>query len=196
MSASVNRLFYLGADMEMQSDAVVSERSKTSAIASEKDKSGAPSPAKGEADFFMPDLETFLRASNLDRDALSGDEVKVSTKLLKLLLSIAVSRLHFDEEAYKKENPDVGLAHKQGKIPSLHEHFVHTGWFEGRSPGAYFVDTDYYVQQYPDIRRAMRNRQITDLTDHYTRTGRAEGRVGTKEQFAWKLRWDSAFSRE
>ena len=72
---------------------------------------------------------------------------------------------YFDATFYLSANPDVQTA---GSDPL--EHFLRTGWQEGRSPGPGF-DAAYYIATYPDIRAAG----ISPLL-HYLQRGRLEGR--------------------
>ena len=71
----------------------------------------------------------------------------------------------FDAAWYLAHNPDVAAA---GVDP--YQHFMTTGWKEGRSPNALF-DTSYYLVHNPDVRAAGAN----PLT-HFEASGWKEGR--------------------
>lgn len=71
----------------------------------------------------------------------------------------------FDADFYLTAHPDVASA---GTDPL--DHFLITGWLEGRDPNPRFSVRDY-LETYPDIGIAGVNPFI-----HYLRTGRAEGR--------------------
>ncbi|HEX3699523.1 MAG TPA: hypothetical protein VHV27_02500 [Phenylobacterium sp.] len=76
----------------------------------------------------------------------------------------------FDAAFYLGMNPDVGEA---GADPL--DHFLVTGWREGRDPTAWFSVRDY-LEAYPDIVQAGENPFV-----HYLLAGRAEGRVARHE---------------
>jgi hypothetical protein len=71
----------------------------------------------------------------------------------------------FDAAYYLAANPDIAGA---GADPL--DHFLVTGWREGRDPTARFSVRDY-LSMYPDVAAAGMNPFV-----HYVRTGRAEGR--------------------
>jgi hypothetical protein len=71
----------------------------------------------------------------------------------------------FDADFYLRANTDVAEA---GCDPL--EHFLTTGWLEGRDPNAVFSIADY-LDAYPDIAVARINPFV-----HYVMSGRAEGR--------------------
>lgn len=76
----------------------------------------------------------------------------------------------FDAEFYLRAHPDIAAA----GIDPL-EHFLVTGWREGRDPHPKFSVRDY-LETYPDIAQAGMNPFV-----HYVRTGRAEGRTARHE---------------
>jgi hypothetical protein len=77
-----------------------------------------------------------------------------------------LARSEFDPAFYLTSNPDIAEA---GADPL--EHFLTTGWLEGRDPNARFSVRDY-LETYPDIVQAGVNPFV-----HYLRAGRAEGRA-------------------
>ena len=76
-----------------------------------------------------------------------------------------VAATEFDAAFYLKANPDVS---KVGADPL--DHFLATGWKEGRDPRADFSVRDY-LDNYPDISAAGINPFV-----HFLSAGRAEGR--------------------
>ncbi|WP_334163261.1 glycosyltransferase [Phenylobacterium sp.] len=76
----------------------------------------------------------------------------------------------FDADFYLTAHPDIAAA----GIDPL-EHFLVTGWREGRDPHPKFSVKDY-LETYPDIAHAGMNPFV-----HYVRTGRAEGRMARQE---------------
>ncbi len=126
------------------------------------------------------------------RGCVSHDTVTIPTKLFKFLLSAMLAEMRFDEAAYREKNPDVAAAERNGEIKSLHEHFVGTGWFEGRSAGDYKIDEAWYLTTYRDLAVALRRGLISDLKKHFTETGRFEGRAASADQEKWRAKWDDA----
>jgi hypothetical protein len=76
----------------------------------------------------------------------------------------------FDAEYYLAANPDIASA---GHDPL--DHFLLSGWREGRDPSPAFSLRDY-LEIYPDIADAGMNPFV-----HYLRTGRGEGRMPRAE---------------
>ncbi|HVI32365.1 glycosyltransferase [Phenylobacterium sp.] len=76
----------------------------------------------------------------------------------------------FDAEFYLAAHQDIAAA---GMDPL--DHFLITGWREGRDPHPKFSVKDY-LETYPDIAHAGMNPFV-----HYVRTGRAEGRMARNE---------------
>lgn len=77
----------------------------------------------------------------------------------------AAVALEFDNEFYLRANPDVAEA---GHDPL--QHFLSSGWQEGRDPNAAFSVADY-LEANPDIAAAQVNPFV-----HYVMSGRSEGR--------------------
>ncbi|MGQ0486612.1 MAG: hypothetical protein ACT4SY_14825, partial [Hyphomicrobiales bacterium] len=84
--------------------------------------------------------------------------------LARAIIVAAIER-EFDADYYLKTYPDV-----KDKGLSPLEHYIETGWREGRNPSAHF-DTAYYLQANPDVGIA----EINPLY-HYARYGKKEGR--------------------
>ncbi len=148
-----------------------------------------------ENDIYMPEFEDIKKFAGLPDDALNQDAVTIPTKLFKFLLSVMLEGVAFDEAAYRRSNSDLADAERKGNIESLHQHFIGTGWFEGRSPGEYQIDEAWYAMNYRDVAVALRRGLIKDLKQHFNETGRREGPVGSAEQSKWKERWESVLSK-
>ena len=59
----------------------------------------------------------------------------LSWETMGQILRLFIPILPFDDAWYCRHYPDVAAAVKCGLIASAHEHFIHYGFFEGRSPG-------------------------------------------------------------
>ncbi len=85
---------------------------------------------------------------------------------------VAAIKDEFDSAYYLETYPDV----KEKGLPPL-EHYIETGWREGRNPSAHF-DTAYYLKANPDVGIA----EVNPLY-HYVRYGRQEGRRPKPERY-------------
>jgi hypothetical protein len=98
----------------------------------------------------------------------AADEVAEETAVRHRERMLAAAE--FDAAFYLASNTDVA---KTGADPL--DHFLASGWREGRDPNASFSVKDY-LESYPDIAAADINPFI-----HYLSAGRAEGRTGRTE---------------
>ncbi len=138
----------------------------------------------------LPHPEVVLRALGITRSKLDG-KTRVAVKAcgLKLLVEQLVASLPFDEALYLEHNPDVALSFKEGNILDLHQHFLTSGYFEGRVASPVRVDEEYYLASYPDVAEAIRRREVASATAHYASAGAIEGRSPTKESEPAFRRW-------
>ena len=127
---------------------------------------------------YMPHIDLILQALRINRDRLnSRAKIAIDAKLLRILLQSAVSQLPFSAEFYETTYPDIAEAAAAGQIPDLHQHFVETGYFEGRMGAPAPVDEKYYISVYQDVAQAVEHGDMPSGADHYLRAGSAEGRV-------------------
>lgn len=143
-------------------------------------------------DIYIPEYETIRRALGLDSDALQKNEVAIPTAFLKFLFEVILRLGPFSESQYRAANADLADAERDKRIRSLHEHFLKSGWYEGRAPGEYRIDEAWYQNAYEDIALAVREQRLDGVSRHFNKTGRAEGRVGSPEQARWKDLWNRA----
>jgi hypothetical protein len=83
----------------------------------------------------------------------------------------------FDSEWYMTEYPDIAEAVAAGDIKSPKEHFVDSGYFEGRLPCALKVDEAFYLEKYPDVAEAIARGDSESAEQHFLTHGYWEGRV-------------------
>src|SRR5687767_4530348 len=85
---------------------------------------------------YFPSAALLLANLRVDKDRFGGPrKTLVSLALLRELVEVALAGLEFNQEWYLKQYPDVARAWRETKITDLHEHFVRSGYFEGRLPG-------------------------------------------------------------
>lgn len=127
---------------------------------------------------YFPSIEYLAAGLRLPKENLQGPKkTLVSYDLLRTLLRHALEALPFDEKAYLKQNPDLAVAWKRGEIGNLHEHFVNTGYFEGRGLTSVAFDEKWYVSTYSDVAEGIRKGQISTAKEHYEMVGEKEGRA-------------------
>ncbi len=139
---------------------------------------------------YLPHIDLLLQSLRISRDRLnSRSKVAIDTRLLRTLLQSLVRQMPFDPHFYLAENADIATAHKSGQIVDLHQHYVESGFFEGRQGAAIVVDETYYAETYPDIGEAIRRGDVASAAEHYTRSGAAEGRMPSAQLRPEIERW-------
>lgn len=127
---------------------------------------------------YVPHVDLLVQSMRINRERLnSRSKVAVDAKLLRLILQNLVSHMPFSEPFYRATYADIGAAAAAGHIPDLHQHFVETGYFEGRLGAPAAVDEAFYVATYPDVAVAIERGEVGSAGEHYARSGAAEGRV-------------------
>jgi hypothetical protein len=94
-------------------------------------------------------------------------------EMIKCLLSI----VDVDEEWYVVQYPDVAQAIGQGKTVSARQHFIDSGYFEGRLPYLIPVDERWYLKSYPDVAAGVRGGAEPSGQAHFLQGGYREGRL-------------------
>jgi hypothetical protein len=154
----------------------------TDAISSGSDAARAdpaerhPIQYPGEMEF-VPAYSFIMKHAGADPTGRNGtDEVTVSRQLLEFLLCCVLDHVDFDEQQYQQANPDVAAAIKQKKMHSGREHFIKTGYFEGRSGGVR-VDEAWYLARNPDVAAAKKTGKFVSGAAQYRLAGASEWRV-------------------
>ena len=78
-----------------------------------------------------------------------------------------------DETWYLQRYPDVKAALRAGRSPM--DHFIASGYSEGRQPMRPSVDAGWYLRTYASARRDVDAGKAESAADHYLRTGYAQG---------------------
>ena len=143
-----------------------------------------------ESEAFLPHIELLLQSLRITRERLnSRSKVAIDTRLLRALLQTLAQHLPFDADFYLANNPDIAEAHERGVITDLHQHFVDSGFLEGRFGAAPPVDEPFYESRYKDIGAAIRRGDVSSGAEHYMRSGAAEGRVPSEAMRPAVERW-------
>ena len=145
---------------------------------------------------YVPPYESLLRSLKATKATMdTATEVTVPTKLLKLLIKIAIAHCDFDEEDYLRLNRDVRDALRHGDIESGHAHFAGYGYFEGRKGGMSKVDEDWYLKRYPDVAAAVRNGHVQSASQHFHSIGGGEGRSPNARDEVNAAQWKQALGK-
>ena len=92
------------------------------------------------------------------------------------LCQITLIEVDVDEEFYLASYPDIGRLLAAGHELSPKQHYIRTGFFEGRPPFRIAVDTSYYLDTNPDVKFAIDNGRIESAQAHFDLAGWKEGR--------------------
>ncbi len=94
------------------------------------------------------------------------------------IISLLLRGVEIDEAWYLAQYPHLADALKDGLIKSARNHFIHSGYFEGRLPSAPKFDEAWYVAQYPDVAEGIARGEIQSAQQHFMEHGCVEGRFG------------------
>lgn len=145
---------------------------------------------------YVPTVNFMLQRLGVSKADLMGEgELKVPAKFLKILLKLAAQAGDFDKTQYLQSNPDVEAAFRAGKLIDLRDHYIKSGFFEGRG-GSVRVDEYWYLRQYPDVAQAKKDRKIDSATKHFFSAGELEARAARKEYVRDVTNWESLFPRK
>ncbi len=127
---------------------------------------------------YFPHVDLILHSLRINRDRLSSkSKIAIDARLLRLMLQTIAATLPFSEEFYLEQYPDLAEAYAAGKIPNLRQHFLDSGYLEGRIGNPPDVDEAYYLTNYKDVGKAVASGDVANGAEHYMRAGAAEGRV-------------------
>lgn len=111
---------------------------------------------------------------------IDGNNIQISLDDLRKLVRLALVNVHFDEKFYCEQYPDVAEGIKSGAISSGREHFVASGYIEGRIPFKPVFEEKWYLESYKDIAEVVAKGKIPNGKTHYETQGIHEGRVPCK----------------
>ena len=94
------------------------------------------------------------------------------------ILSLLLRGVEVDEKWYLTQYPHLAGALEDGLIKSARNHFIHSGYFEGRLPGEPEFDEAWYLAQYPDVAEGITRGEIQSARQHFLEYGYEEGRAG------------------
>lgn len=118
------------------------------------------------------------------KERLSTVEVRGVTKVsnsydeILEIISLLLRGADVDEAWYLEQYPHLDGALKDGAIKSARNHFIHSGYFEGRLPRDPDLDEAWYLEQYPDVAEGITRGEIESARQHFMEHGYEEGRAG------------------
>ncbi len=107
----------------------------------------------------------------------SASDLVISKRLFDFLLKIAVSASDYDEAHYVKSNPDIQTAIAKGVLKSGREHYINTGFKEGRQGSVSVVDEKWYRDTYKDVDQAIKDGKVASASAHHKARGWKENRA-------------------
>jgi hypothetical protein len=139
-----------------------------------------------EASVFLPPWDLISR--HIVDDGNSGDDVVVSRKLLRFLIRCLLDHTEFDEQQYRRANPDVAEAIRHRDFASARDHFLNVGYFESRT-GATPVQETWYLARNPDVAAAKQSGDLESGEQQYRLAGAQEWREPNPQSVKWIAAW-------
>ncbi len=133
--------------------------------------------------------ERFLRLLGIGAEEVGSGRVSVNGEGLASLLREVARHQPFDADFYAEAYPDIEAARLAGQLSDLHEHFIETGFLEGRLPSEPPFDAVWYAQYYPDVSSVIPAHDAAALRNHFLSSGLREGRAGTAAVLASGPAW-------
>jgi hypothetical protein len=114
-------------------------------------------------------------------EGTTDERVVMTRQIFRLLMEAALANIPFDEKYYLSTHADVARSVQQGKCPGGRQHYVASGYYEGRDIGRAGFDEAWYLERYPDVKKAV--------------IGSKEWRAPSKAAEPDLLRWQNAIKR-
>lgn len=121
-------------------------------------------------------FKALLLQAGIDEQQLKDGQILLTTEQLYSLIRGLLILVSVDEEWYVKAYPDVDEAIAAGAENSAKEHFISSGYFEGRLPGKVIVDEKFYTAKYMDVAEGIQIGEIGSAQEHFDLHGFVEGR--------------------
>lgn len=131
---------------------------------------------------YLPPIDLLATAMHIPRERLNArGKIAIDAPLLRMMLQTLASLMPFSEAFYRSAYPDIAEAAATGRLTDLHQHFVETGYFEGRLGAMPDLDEKFYLANNPDVAVAIQRGDVASAGAHYVRAGAAEGRAPSAE---------------
>lgn len=93
------------------------------------------------------------------------------------LIRVILSEIEIEEDWYLSQYQDVYQGILAGVVQSAKQHFIESGYFEGRLPFRILVDEEWYQREYPDVAESVRQKTVPSGQVHFETNGYREGRL-------------------
>lgn len=125
--------------------------------------------------YLPPSLAALIPSLRID-----GDDVACSKGDLMNLIRLALGHMYFDEQWYLAAYEDVRRAVECGQLSSALEHYVTSGYTQGRFPFEPTVDEQFYLAANADVTEGTVSGAVTSAHQHFVDSGYNEGRLGAR----------------
>lgn len=149
-----------------------------------KIKTGKAGPADRptQACQYFPSYKFLLSAAKEQRTADGKlQALTLPLPVVSALLRELFAATGFDEQDYLARYPDVRELVRSKQDQTAVEHFVNSGFFEGRLANCAPVAEEWYRKRNPDVWQAIKKGQFKDAKEHYFTSGANEGRAPSPE---------------
>ena len=120
--------------------------------------------------------QSLMEQVGFDDEGAQTDLILTREQFEKLLCAI-IRHVAVDEDWYRDAYPDVDDAIRNGRVSSAKDHFVASGYFEGRKCGRAVVDEQWYLIEYPDVAEGIELGEFISAQQHFDTHGEREGRL-------------------
>jgi hypothetical protein len=135
----------------------------------------APETRMANSHYVVP-FHSLMRQIGLE-ELLSRSQIRMSREQFEALMRAMLRYVAVDEAWYRDAYPDVDQAIRNGKVRSAKDHFVASGYFEGRKCGRVLVDEKWYLTEYPDVAEGVELGEFMSAQQHFDSHGEKEGRL-------------------
>jgi hypothetical protein len=125
--------------------------------------------------YYITPFDSLMR--QLGFDEASKSDITMTREQFEELLRAMLRYVAVDEAWYRDAYPDVDEAIRNGTVPSAQDHFVSSGYFEGRKRGRVVVDEQWYLAEYPDVAEGIELGELLSAQQHFDSHGEKEGRL-------------------
>lgn len=143
----------------------------------------------GQYLLYIPPVELVCKTLRIKAIPLGKDNITVSAQGLREILALVLRNVEVDDKWYEQNYLDVVGAIMSGDVASCSEHFIHSGYFEGRQPSMPPYNENWYLSRYPDVAQACDNGTVANAKAHFMESGRQEGRAGIPEHGVESDKW-------
>jgi len=114
--------------------------------------------------------------ASIDGNSAAMAAVQLNEQIT-VIIRLLLQSVDVDETWYRARYPDVAEAIDDGLFQSAKQHFIESGYFEGRRPGGVVVSEEWYLNTYPDVAEGVIDCLFASGAEHFELCGYDEGRL-------------------